>query len=189
MIGVSGSHCQAMRRRWHPQHSATTSSKRGSCTCPPRWKWPTALSISAQMSHAVHCVCQGNKDISRRHRKHANSERFSFVCTECPVGGGIIFGKPSKRAIWNTLGLHAVPPICLRFSSGMKTIWPKTAVFPVRDRHFHRLVRYTLALGSFSSPFRADFKKYATPPPPVAVFFQNEANFQNVKKNPICSES
>ena len=25
-----------------------------------------------------------------------------------------IFGKPSKRAIWNTLGLHAVLTTCLR---------------------------------------------------------------------------
>ena len=28
-----------------------------------------------------------------------------------------IFGKPLKRAIWNTLGLHAVLTTCLRFSS------------------------------------------------------------------------
>ena len=28
-----------------------------------------------------------------------------------------IFGKPLKRAIWNTLGLHAVPTTCFRFSS------------------------------------------------------------------------
>ena len=42
-----------------------------------------------------------------------------FVPTECPVGGGMwgIFGKPLKRAIWNTLGLHAVLTTCSRFSS------------------------------------------------------------------------
>ena len=28
-----------------------------------------------------------------------------------------IFGKPLERAIRNTLGLHAVPTTCLRFSS------------------------------------------------------------------------
>ena len=28
-----------------------------------------------------------------------------------------IFGKPLKRAIWNTLGLHALLTTCLRFSS------------------------------------------------------------------------
>ena len=28
-----------------------------------------------------------------------------------------IFGKPLKRAIWNTLGLHAVLMTCSRFSS------------------------------------------------------------------------
>ena len=39
--------------------------------------------------------------------------------TVCPVGGGIwgIFGKPLKRAIWNTLGLHAALTTCLSFSS------------------------------------------------------------------------
>ena len=46
-----------------------------------------------------------------------------FVPTECPVGGGGgvcgwgIFGNPLKRAIWNTLGLHAVLTTCLIFSS------------------------------------------------------------------------
>ena len=28
-----------------------------------------------------------------------------------------IFGKPLKRAIWNTLGLHAVLTVCLKFLS------------------------------------------------------------------------
>ena len=41
--------------------------------------------------------------------------------TVCPVGGGGcmwgIFRKPLKGAIWNTLGLHAVLTVCLRFSS------------------------------------------------------------------------
>ena len=30
-----------------------------------------------------------------------------------------IFGKPLTRAIWNTLGLHAVLTTCLRFSSAL----------------------------------------------------------------------
>ena len=39
----------------------------------------------------------------------------SFVPTECPAGRGMwaIFGKPLKRGIWSTLGLHAVLTICL----------------------------------------------------------------------------
>ena len=45
-----------------------------------------------------------------------------FVPNMCPNGGGGggmwgIFGKPLKRAIWNTLGLHAGLTTCLRFSS------------------------------------------------------------------------
>ena len=35
-----------------------------------------------------------------------------------------IFGKPLNRAIWNTLGLHAVLTMCLRFSS----VWDTTCV-------------------------------------------------------------
>ena len=45
----------------------------------------------------------------------------SFVPAECPKrgGGGMwsIFEKYLKRAIWSTLGLHAVLTICLRFLS------------------------------------------------------------------------
>ena len=43
----------------------------------------------------------------------------SFVSTECPKGRGMwgMFGKPLKRAIWNTPGLHAVLTTCLRFLS------------------------------------------------------------------------
>ena len=42
-----------------------------------------------------------------------------FLPTVCPVGGCIwgIFGKPLKRATWNTLGLHAVLTVFLRFLS------------------------------------------------------------------------
>ena len=59
---------------------------------------------------------------------YSNTERFagigatvaSFVSTECPIGRGMwgTIGKPLKRAIWNTLGLHAVCcTTCLRLSS------------------------------------------------------------------------
>ena len=41
----------------------------------------------------------------------------SFMPTECPQGGGGIFGKSLKRAICNTLGLHAVLTTCLGFLS------------------------------------------------------------------------
>ena len=43
----------------------------------------------------------------------------SFVPAECPKGGDMwgVFGKPLKRAIWNTLGLHAVMTTCLRILS------------------------------------------------------------------------
>ena len=60
----------------------------------------------------------------------ANTERFQELVPEnallphlCPLsvpkGGGMwgILGKPFKRAIWNSLGLHAVFTTCLRFSS------------------------------------------------------------------------
>ena len=44
----------------------------------------------------------------------------SFVPAECPKrAGGMwgIFGKPLKMAISNTLGLHVVLTVCLRFLS------------------------------------------------------------------------
>ena len=43
----------------------------------------------------------------------------SFVSTECPKGRGMwgIFGKPLKKAIWNTPGLHPVLTTCVRFLS------------------------------------------------------------------------
>ena len=80
-----------------------------------------------------------------------------FPPTACPVGGGGmsgIFGKPLIRAICNAPGLHAAPLICLRFSSGTKTIWPKSAPvsrpktrpleaksFSCGDPHCHTSVR------------------------------------------------
>ena len=43
-----------------------------------------------------------------------------FVRNVCPRGGGGmwgIFGKPLKKAIWKTLGVHAVLMTCLKLSS------------------------------------------------------------------------
>ena len=78
-------------------------------------------------------------------QKYANTERFQVLASLLPyfcplrVPEGCmwgIIGKPLIRGIWNALGLHAVLPICLRFS-GTKAIWPKTALFPVRKQgHF-----------------------------------------------------
>ena len=51
-----------------------------------------------------------------RDRRH-----WCLVCAHCVChrGGGMwgIFGKPLKGAIWNTLGLHTVLTVCLRFLS------------------------------------------------------------------------
>ena len=56
-----------------------------------------------------------------------------FVPTVCPVGGGVgmwgIFRKPLKRAIWNTLGLHAVLTACLRFSSFLDGVCAACCLF------------------------------------------------------------
>ena len=70
-----------------------------------------------------HCV----RHISRGHRISCQRGAFSgvgaflasFVPADCPKGGGMwgIFEKPLKRAVWNTLGSHAVLATCLRVSS------------------------------------------------------------------------
>ena len=75
-----------------------------------------------------------------------------FLPTACPVGEGMwgIFGKPLIRAIWNALGLHAVLPIYLRFSSSMKTIWPKTALYPVRKPGNFRPNSFRAGTGIFT---------------------------------------
>ena len=67
------------------------------------------------------------RHISRCHRQLRQLGGFlgvgaivaSFVPTECSRRRDMwgIFGKPLKRAIRNTPSLHAVLPICLRFSS------------------------------------------------------------------------
>ena len=69
---------------------------------------------------------------------HANTERFQglvllLLPTECPKGGGGgmwgIFGKPLKRATWNTLGLHAVLTTCLRISSVLDGMFAACCLF------------------------------------------------------------
>ena len=69
----------------------------------------------------------GSQHISRGRRVWRQLGGFSlgvvilalFVPAVCPVGGGMwgILGRPLKRAIWNTPGLHVVLTVCLRFSS------------------------------------------------------------------------
>ena len=61
-----------------------------------------------------------------------------------------IFGKPLKWATWNTLGLHAVLTTCLRFSSGMKSFWPKTALFPVKKQGHFRPNSFCVGTGIFT---------------------------------------
>ena len=61
-----------------------------------------------------------------------------------------IFGKPFKRAIWSALGLHGLLTVCLRFSSGTKTIWPKTALYPVRKRGHFRPNTFRAGTGIFT---------------------------------------
>ena len=61
----------------------------------------------------------------------------SFVPAECPVGGGmwVIFGKPLKRAIRNTPGLHAVLTTCLRFLSALDGACVARCLFLLTGSH------------------------------------------------------
>ena len=61
----------------------------------------------------------------------------SFVPAECPVGGGMwgIFGKPLKRAIRNTPGLHAVLTTCLRFFSALDSACVACYLFLLTGSH------------------------------------------------------
>ena len=65
----------------------------------------------------------------------------SFVPAECPKGGGMwgIFGKPLKRAIWNTLGLHVVLTVCLRFSSFLDSACVACWLLLSTDSHHVRI--------------------------------------------------
>ena len=65
----------------------------------------------------------------------------SFVPAECPKGGGMwgIFGKPLKRAIWNTLGLHVVLTTCLRFLSFLDSACVACCRFLSTDSHHVRI--------------------------------------------------
>ena len=46
-----------------------------------------------------------------------------------------IFGKPLKRAIWNTLGLHAVLTTCLRFLSFLDGACVACCLFLIGNHH------------------------------------------------------
>ena len=61
----------------------------------------------------------------------------SFVPAECPKGGGMwgMFGKPLKRAIRNTLGLHVVLTVCLRFLSFLDSTCVACWLFLSTDSH------------------------------------------------------
>ena len=65
----------------------------------------------------------------------------SFVPAECPKGGGMwgIFGKPLKRAIRNTLGLHVVLTVCLRFLSFLDSACVACWLFLSTDSHHVRI--------------------------------------------------
>ena len=65
----------------------------------------------------------------------------SFVPAECPVGRGMwgIFGKPLKRAIWNTLGLHVVLTVCLRFLSFLDSACVACWLFLSTDSYHVRI--------------------------------------------------
>ena len=65
----------------------------------------------------------------------------SFVPAECPKGGGMwgMFGKPLKRAIWNTLGLHVVLTVCLRFLSFLDSTCVACWLFLSTDSHHARI--------------------------------------------------
>ena len=96
----------------------------GSCT----FKLPTPFNVLLPVWFATakansrgthfHTSLSLSLSLSRHHRVLGQLGGFSlvvvivalFVPTVCPVGGGMwgIFGKPLKRAIRNTLGLHAV---------------------------------------------------------------------------------
>ena len=89
---------------------------------------PTRLQRHTHEHHLITLalLCQ-HQNISRGRRVLCHFCGFSgvgavvasFVPTECSGGRGMwgTFGKPLKRAIWNTLGLHAVLTTCLRFLS------------------------------------------------------------------------
>ena len=106
-----------------------------------------------------------------------------------------IFGKPLNRAIWNTLGLHAVLTTCLIFSSvlGMyapmesQPLWKGATMRmnPIRNNESSlehclcpvRCPVYSSGLKIVTTyppppthtflkrPFRTDFKKHAHTPP------------------------
>ena len=95
---------------------------------PCRWMWIVAIQQAPMWEHNPRC-----------HYVLCKLGGFSpvvviavpFVPTVCPVGGGMwgVFRKPLKRAIWNTLGLHAVLTVCFRFSSFLDCVCATCCLF------------------------------------------------------------
>ena len=73
----------------------------------------------------MHIYISLGRAVSCQHGAFSGVGAFvvSFVPAECPVGGGMwgIFGKPLKRAIRNTPGLHAVLTTCTGAPQGQGT--------------------------------------------------------------------
>ena len=85
-----------------------------------------------------HYISRGHP-VSCQHGAFSGVGAFvaSFVPAECPVGGGmwVIFGKPLKRAIRNTPGLHAVLTTCLRFLSALDGACVARCLFLLTGSH------------------------------------------------------
>ena len=101
---------------------------------------------TAPIQIVVHWVCvytfqniSLGRAVSCQHGAFSGVGAFvvSFVPAECPVGGGMwgIFGKPLKRAIRNTPGLHAVLTTCLRFFSALDSACVACCLFLLTGSH------------------------------------------------------
>ena len=112
-------------------HKGADSSVR---TPPPPLRTPLNVGPGGErvgMTPGCVALYSGQRQVASRHLSLHFPGTLSlhrrYLCPMCvPLGGGGgmwgIFGKPLKRAIWNTLGLHAVLTTCLRFSS-VSDIW------------------------------------------------------------------
>ena len=76
-----------------------------------------------------------------------------FLPAECPVGVGMwgIFGKPLKRAIRNTSGLHAVLTIWLRSSSALDSVCVACCLFLSTGSHHVRIQIHAPGLNETAS--------------------------------------
>ena len=69
----------------------------------------------------------------------------------------VIFGKALKRAIWNTLGLHVVLTVCLRFLSFLDSACVACWLFLSTDSHHVRIQIHATC---------CCIPRYLIPPPP-----------------------